>query len=94
MFLARRGFLTGLASALSAPAIVRISSLMPVKVMPPGIGEYDFGCDDLVRAYEKFSIAMQQSWVEMREKWLMSTEYDSVYSGTGTLCQSFDEDIA
>ncbi len=30
----RRGFLTGLVSALAAPAIVRASSLMPVRVMP------------------------------------------------------------
>lgn len=30
----RRGFLTGLSSLLAAPAIVRASSLMPVKVMP------------------------------------------------------------
>jgi hypothetical protein len=29
--LARRSFLTGLASALAAPAIVRAASLMPVK---------------------------------------------------------------
>jgi len=31
MILARRSFLTGLASALAAPAIVRATSLMPVK---------------------------------------------------------------
>lgn len=30
----RRGFLTGLFSAFAAPAIVRASSIMPVKVMP------------------------------------------------------------
>jgi hypothetical protein len=31
--LARRSFLTGLASALAAPAIVRAASLMPVKTL-------------------------------------------------------------
>ncbi len=33
MILARRSFLTGLASALAAPAIVKASSLMPVKAI-------------------------------------------------------------
>jgi len=31
----RRGLLLGLASALAAPAIVRASSLMPVRAIPP-----------------------------------------------------------
>jgi len=30
----RRGFLTGVAGLLAAPAIVRVSSLMPVSVLP------------------------------------------------------------
>lgn len=30
----RRGFLTGVAGLLAAPAIVRVSSLMPVSVVP------------------------------------------------------------
>lgn len=34
MILARRKFLTGLAAAFAAPAIVKASSLMPVKAMP------------------------------------------------------------
>lgn len=33
--LARRSFLTGLVSALAAPAIVRAGSLMPVKAIVP-----------------------------------------------------------
>lgn len=33
--LSRRGLLTGLASLLAAPAIVRASSLMPVKELSP-----------------------------------------------------------
>ena len=35
MLLARRSFLTGLASALAAPAIVKAASLMPVKALKP-----------------------------------------------------------
>jgi len=34
MLLSRRGLITGLASFLAAPAIVRASSLMPVKAVP------------------------------------------------------------
>lgn len=30
----RRGFLTGVAGLLAAPAIVRVSSLMPISVQP------------------------------------------------------------
>lgn len=30
----RRGFLTGFASLIAAPAIVRVGSLMPVKALP------------------------------------------------------------
>jgi hypothetical protein len=30
----RRGFITGLVSFVAAPAIVRVRSIMPVKVMP------------------------------------------------------------
>jgi len=30
----RRAFITGLASLIAAPAIVRVSSIMPIKVMP------------------------------------------------------------
>jgi hypothetical protein len=34
----RRGFLTGLGAVICAPAIVRASSLMPVKIIaPPGL---------------------------------------------------------
>jgi len=35
MNIGRRGFITGLISLAAAPAIVRASSLMPVKVMEP-----------------------------------------------------------
>lgn len=35
MITSRRGFLTGLVGLVAAPAIVRASSLMPVKVVEP-----------------------------------------------------------
>ena len=35
----RRTFLTGLASLIAAPAIVRVSSLMPVKALRPATDE-------------------------------------------------------
>lgn len=42
----RRSFLTGLASLVAAPAIVRVSSLMPVKPVVLGVDEgYTVVCD-------------------------------------------------
>ena len=38
MLLSRRGLLTGLVGLVAAPAIVRVSSLMPVKALPE-VGE-------------------------------------------------------
>lgn len=35
MNLSRRGFLSGLAAALAAPAVIRVAELMPVKVWRP-----------------------------------------------------------
>ena len=35
MILPRRQFLTGLASLIAAPAIVKVSSLMPIKSLKP-----------------------------------------------------------
>lgn len=32
--ISRRGFLTGIIAACAAPAIIRVASIMPVKVMP------------------------------------------------------------
>lgn len=33
--LSRRGFLGGFAGVIAAPAIVRVSSIMPVRALPP-----------------------------------------------------------
>lgn len=41
----RRGFITGLIAFVAAPAIVRVSSIMPVKAMEPSLlppGMYTF----------------------------------------------------
>lgn len=43
----RRGFITGLTSLIVAPAIVRVESLMPVKVIK------QFTLDDYVKILEK-----------------------------------------
>ena len=69
MLLTRRGLITGLASFLAAPAIVRASSLMPVKAWEPLYGRspsivwidevYDDALavtryrEELVRAFEE-----------------------------------------
>lgn len=64
--LARRSFLTGLASALAAPAIVRAGSLMPVKALKPELvygWELNINTDTLlVKGYERYS----QAWVDVR----------------------------
>lgn len=39
----RRAFLTGLISFVAAPAIVRASSLMPVKIIEPEIIQISYG---------------------------------------------------
>jgi hypothetical protein len=49
MITSRRSFITGLAALITAPAIVRAGSLMPVKVMEPvwrvaGYSEGALGC--------------------------------------------------
>lgn len=45
----RRGFITGLISLVAAPAIVRIGSLMPVKVMiEPGIRYHAVSVDEML----------------------------------------------
>lgn len=56
--ISRRGLLTGLTSLLAAPAIVRVSSLMPVKVMPgPEVLELHERFADLLQYRQEF-IAM------------------------------------
>lgn len=54
MTISRRGLITGLVSfAVTAPAIVKVSSLMPVKVMEPShYFGWDFGSGDRSVFYE------------------------------------------
>lgn len=47
----RRGFLTGVAGLLAAPAIVRAGSLMPVKSFPE-IGTHGFTIGDKIICYD------------------------------------------
>lgn len=50
--LTRRGLITGLISLAAAPAIVRIESLMPVKVMHPIVTGVDWASKpDMAAAY-------------------------------------------
>lgn len=74
----RRSFITGLISLVAAPAIVRVGSLMPVKVMGPmeparwltfaevnaryGIGPASYALDDLVE-YNGQLLKCVGSWV-------------------------------
>lgn len=56
MSLNRRGFLAGIIAAAAAPAIVRVASIMPVKVMPVDLMG-DFTTDNLiVKATERYSL--------------------------------------
>lgn len=48
MTLARRSFLIGLAAAVAAPAIVRASALMPIKVMRIELSTRYFAVGDIV----------------------------------------------
>lgn len=60
MILSRRGFLSGLGSALAAPAIVKVASLMPIKAPPLVlVGGYDDFDTALakVRATERFAFS-------------------------------------
>jgi hypothetical protein len=60
----RRGFLAGLAALVAAPAIVRVSSIMPVKAVPPlskwytlwgdGVHDDTAGVDAMLRGESVF----------------------------------------
>ena len=70
----RRGFLTGLGAALiTAPAIVRAGSLMPVKVMvePYGIGPMMSVVEIINRALWQCS----QDRIVWRENWDKTARY-------------------
>jgi hypothetical protein len=43
MISTRRAFLTGMVSLIASPAIVRASSLMPVKIIKPEIIQINYG---------------------------------------------------
>jgi hypothetical protein len=77
MLISRRGLITGLASLVAAPAIVRASSLMPVKAIPDewvfaaherGInGLIPYYTQDYIRAFEELTPALRaKGWVAHR----------------------------
>lgn len=53
--ISRRGLITGLISFVAAPAIVRVSSLMPVKVLVPDLNEETL--QDLYETLRGFGLA-------------------------------------
>lgn len=53
----RRGLITGLISLAAAPAIVRVSSIMPVKVIKPEISMYEL-TQIILKANEKVILGM------------------------------------
>lgn len=70
----RRGFITGLASLIVAPAIVRVESLMPVKVViphyPTGVeilARFNAGLADML-AQAEFNIMYGTTYV--RTEWI------------------------
>ena len=59
----RRGFLRGAGALLAAPAIVRASSLMPVRVLAADVNEIAFTTDNLiVKCYERFQVGAWHGW--------------------------------
>lgn len=64
--ISRRGLLTGLTSLLAAPAIVRVSSLMPVKVMPgPEVLELQQRFDGLIQYRQEFIAAFEKGYQDL-----------------------------
>ena len=58
----RRGFIAGLVSLVAAPAIVRVSSIMPVKVVIDPI----YGVGPMVSA-QQFIVAMAEAQRRLQE---------------------------
>ena len=72
MEISRRGLITGLAGLVAAPAIVRASSLMPVKALTPGFPgsvtwvDQDYGAvwtDIVVRILPQRGSRMSMSFI-------------------------------
>lgn len=65
----RRKLITGLVSLIAAPAIVRASSLMPVKAMVSTVDDFEFYTDNLrVMLDIRYSMAMYgRAFVKYRE---------------------------
>lgn len=71
----RRGFLTGVAGLLAAPAIVRVSSLMPVSVQPNPmryLGPSALKAEGVATAFDSYLSSEFQWFVfnDPRKAWL------------------------
>lgn len=76
MSLSRRGFITGLAATFAAPAIVRASSLMPVKAMP---------AEDNLAVMQKLLEARLSDAYRVTKKHMDQMLYGDTFSRTFTL---------
>jgi hypothetical protein len=76
MTLSRRSLITGLASFVCAPAIVRCTSLMPVKAWAPPA--FDVSIDDLLRAKEM----LEKIDVPPEDRYLFDPESGIIFSAS------------
>lgn len=78
----RRSFLLGILAAGVGPAIVRATSLMPVKALDV-INAADFDINHLlVRGYERYSIGyVHPGWIKSTPDVVRYLGYDSIFEG-------------
>lgn len=73
--LPRRKFITGLASLIAAPAIVRASSLMPVKLFKPSMNvmnvmtNYNLNDDVIIT-----QVDVLYGWLNIDPKWTINLD--------------------
>jgi len=61
----RRGFIQRLASLVAAPAVIRVTTIMPVKAAP--LVEYDIARDAYVEISMGYKTALLQSFSRTKE---------------------------
>lgn len=69
----RRGFLTGLSALLAAPAIVRFSSLMPVRALPLSITLEEYARLALQPAINRYFLLSMETLNDGRYAWYGET---------------------
>ena len=70
----RRSFITGLIAFAAAPAIVRASSLMPVKVMRPSL----IYANRVIRSYMDFRVVIDRNHLLRFGDWDGSSTYRGI----------------